>query len=318
MKSKAFSRHSDSFYDLLRSVRSCIVFPSAVMAVLFLSFTAELLYELVLSPRPQEHDLGDVYRFVFSDYSSDEVSLTFIFGFFLVFAGLFTAFSAFNFCTKADASNVVFSFGLKREQLFSNRLYVSLAAMFSAVFIPFFISLVANIFVLKLCGGMLEAFFFLVISFFLLELIGFSVGCAVIMVSGNIFEAFTASALTLLFPSGALEFVKMIRKFISASAQTYMPEKYPEGVRFVGDISKDFFFLEPITMFFSGDKNYFRYASCSAYTGEYSSIPISDVMPVSAWLMICVWLSAATLMLFFSRRRFFKRKVEIADTILVS
>ena len=67
MKSKAFSRHSDSFYDLLRSVRSCIVFPSAVMAVLFLSFTAEVLYELVLSPRPQEHDLGDVYRFVFSD-----------------------------------------------------------------------------------------------------------------------------------------------------------------------------------------------------------------------------------------------------------
>lgn len=320
MRSRAFSKLSDNSYDFIRALRDTLPVPLAVFAVMTFSFPVKIFNTLVVDTAKSYFKPGDIYRFLFYNFSYSGNSM--IWGFFLVFAGLFTALCAFGFFTRSDSSNVLFSLGLNRSRLFANRTYASLLLLLLGVLVPLTAAFAINISQLDVCGDMVKSFAFLTIAFFTLEVVGFAAGSVIIAFSGNPLEWFAASGLTVLFPVGAIYFAELVGEFMYGftvkyiSADTKLLPKV--------NLREKLYFIDPITMLFNNRNGSFDAAAVSytekyltqPYYNEYADKTLGDSLSSEAWDVTVAWLVVSILLVLFARRLFSKRRAELSDTML--
>ena len=272
---------SVSRYDFLRC---CLT--AAFTAVVIMTLTATQSCIPVLSKLSFD---ASVYKLLF--ISGD----TFISGlmyFFLLAAGMCTAFFQFGFLVNRAKLNIIMSFGLKRNQLFANRLLSSTAALLLAVFVPFTVTFFANARYIGITDYLIKTYLLYVLSFFTVLLIGFAVTVLACALCATVLESSLLGIGIISFPYVLIQFFNICFSiFLKADCYVALTQKIPVYL---------------IVGFHVYDRELLsnRYGESRICKTRYNLLP-RDFLLFIAWIFICLFI------LLIARRLFIKRRAEI-------
>ncbi len=292
----------DSHYDFRRCCLAA-AFPAVVT-------TAMLVIQLCLPVVSKLATNASAYKLLFVD----DTFISSLIYLLLLAAGMCTAFFQFDFLSNRSKSNNIMSLGLKRNQLFVNRLFTSIASLFLTVFTPLTVTFLVNIHYLGIKSYMLKTYALYVLSFFTVILIGFTVSVLSSALCGTVIESILLSISLLAFPYAIMHFIAMCCRFF-LKGYCYAPVYGENSIN-------SLYWLCPLNLTYSSG-NYFDYLNHSSVWDDrgviqakaFSEIPeyakavttfsSYDYLLFIAWLIICLFV------LFLARRLFIKRKAEI-------
>ncbi len=177
--------------DFKRSFLGSLPFPAIAFAVLFIfvtipvfSYVNDNAFKLATEPLEYSMFLAPHAMFYYSFWALPVG---------MVACGMLTALKSFYFMLSKKQVNVFFSLGIKRTTIVTNRFMSGAIALFVAVFVPIFMVYVTNIVNFGMSAHLTKLFIYFVSLLFVCGLAGFAITSAMMMVSGNIFEAGVAS-----------------------------------------------------------------------------------------------------------------------------
>ncbi len=177
--------------DFKRSLIGSLPFPLIAFVILFTMVTIPV-FDYVTSEEffaVREHT--EISMFL-------APSTTFYFNFdFLpigmIICGMLTALKSFYFMLSKKQVNVFLSLGIKRKTMVTNRLVSGAVTLFAAVLLPLLLIYITNIVSFGYHPYQTSLFLYFTALLFVCGLVGYSLVSAMIMVSGNIFEAVAAA-----------------------------------------------------------------------------------------------------------------------------
>ena len=173
--------------DFKRSFLGALPFPAIAFLVLFVLVTIPVFeyvtdIDFKLSTEHMEYSMflapGSTFFFSFSLLPVGMVA-----------CGMLTALKSFYYLLSKKQVNVFLSLGIKRSTVFTNRLVSGAISLFVAVFVPIFMIYITNIVSFGMSAHLTKLFIYFVSLLFVCGLAGFAITSAMMMVSGNIFEA---------------------------------------------------------------------------------------------------------------------------------
>lgn len=187
MTSQRFSRNKVNTKDFRRSLLGSLPFPAIVFLVLLIYLTIPVI-QYVTS---EEYAMAREHL-EYSMFLAPESTFYYTFELLpigMVFCGILTAVKSFYYLLSKKQVNVYLSLGIKRNAMFTNRLVSGVISLFVAVFVPILIIYITNIVCFGMSAHLTKLFIYFVSLLFVCGLSGFTIASAMMMVSGNIFEA---------------------------------------------------------------------------------------------------------------------------------
>jgi hypothetical protein len=187
--------------DFKRSLLGSLPFPAIAFLVLFVLVSIPVFeyvtdIDFKLSTEHMEYSMflapGSTFFFYFDFLPVG-----------MVFCGMLTALKSFYYLLSKKQVNVFLSLGIKRNTMFTNRLISGVIALFVAVFVPILMIYITNIVNFGMSVHLTELFIYFVSLLFICGLVGYAITSAMMMVSGNIFEAGIASLALSFIPFSA-------------------------------------------------------------------------------------------------------------------
>lgn len=173
--------------DFKRSFLGSLPFPAIAFLVLFIfvtvpvfSYVNNAAFKLATEPLEYSMFLAPHSMFYYSFWALPVG---------MVACGMLTALKSFYYLLSKKQVNVYLSLGIKRNTMFTNRLVSGAIALFVAVFVPIFMVYVTNIVNFGMSAHLTKLFLYFVSLLFVCGLAGYTITSAMMMVSGNIFEA---------------------------------------------------------------------------------------------------------------------------------
>jgi len=233
---------------------------------------------------------ASVYKLLF--ISGD----TFISGlmyFFLLAAGMCTAFFQFGFLVNRAKLNIIMSFGLKRNQLFANRLLSSTAALLLAVFVPFTVTFFANARYIGITDYLIKTYLLYVLSFFTVLLIGFAVTVLACALCATVLESS-------LLGIGIISFPYVLIQFFNICFSIFL-----KGYCYSLDTKNPVYLLSGSIWYDRGNILSKSFTENPEYAKAVTTFLPRDFLLFIAWIFICLFI------LLIARRLFIKRRAEI-------
>ncbi len=304
--------------DFKRSFLGALPFPVIAFLVLFTMVTIPVISYVTSEEfvRTTEHLEVSMFLAPHSTffYSFDLLPVG------MVFCGILTALKSFYFMLSKKQVNVFLSLGIKRNTMVTNRLISGVVALFVAVFLPIFIIYITNIAAFGYNSHQTSLFLYFTSLLFVCGLIGYSLISAMIVVSGNIFEAVGSSIALSLIP------------FCTISTISSLAYSYLNGYIGSYDISRVMQVFTPWTMAINMQEEYVYMGDIYDYVDRITPRVILNMLqrtvpadkykvpaeyhvdwgfmfPVVMWLVISVVLIGVTYYLFN------KRKAEHANSL---
>lgn len=172
--------------DLINSISA----PTAFLTVIF----GILMFLLVLSP--QQNVYGKTTYFIEQMLSAAETTTFYHFCaehenvfFTAILGGLALGISQFEFLHRKKYASTLFSFGIKRNTLFLNRLIIPLALALICIILPYTIALKLNIEIFGFKADMFPWFFFELIRVIRVFLTSYTISIIACMFTGRTIEA---------------------------------------------------------------------------------------------------------------------------------
>lgn len=184
--------------DFKRSFLGALPFPLIAFAVLFIFVTFP-----VISYVTSEEFVRTTEHLEISMFLAQQSTFYYSFSLLpigMIFCGMLTAIKSFYFILSKKQVNVYLSLGIKRNTMVTNRLVSGVTALFLSVFVPLFIIYITNIAAFGYNSHQTSLFLYFTSLLFVCGLIGYSLISAMIVVSGNIFEAVGSSIALSLIP----------------------------------------------------------------------------------------------------------------------
>lgn len=304
--------------DFKRSFLGALPFPVIAFLVLFTMVTIPVIQYVTSEEfvRTTEHLEVSMFLAPHSTffYSFDLLPVG------MVFCGILTALKSFYFMLSKKQVNVFLSLGIKRNTMVTNRLVSGVTALFLSVFVPIFIIYITNIAAFGYNSHQTSLFLYFTSLLFVCGLIGYSLISAMIVVSGNIFEAVGSSIALSLIP------------FCTISTISSLAYNYLNGYIGSYDISRVMQVFTPWTMAINMQEEYVYMGDIYDYVDRITPRVILNMLqrtvpadkykvpaeyhvdwgfmfPVVMWLVISVVLIGVTYYLFN------KRKAEHANSL---
>ena len=178
--------------DFKRSLIGSLPFPLIAFAILFTMVTIPVFQYVTAEEFLMAKEHTEISMFIKEHstfyYSFDLLPIG------MVICGMLTALKSFSFMLSKKQVNVFLSLGVKRKTMVTNRLVSGVITLFLAVLLPLLLIYITNIVSFGYHSYQTSLFLYFTALLFVCGLVGYSLVSAMIMVSGNIFEAI-ASAL---------------------------------------------------------------------------------------------------------------------------
>ena len=178
--------------DFKRSLIGSLPFPLIAFAILFTMVTIPVFQYVTAEEFLMAKEHTEISMFIKEHstfyYSFDLLPIG------MVICGMLTALKSFSFMLSKKQVNVFLSLGVKRKTMVTNRLVSGVITLFAAVLLPLLLIYITNIVSFGYHPYQTSLFLYFTALLFVCGLVGYSLISAMIMVSGNIFEAI-ASAL---------------------------------------------------------------------------------------------------------------------------
>ncbi len=306
--------------DFKRSLVGSLPFPAIAFLVLFIMVTIPVIQFVTSEEFVRTTEHLEISMFL-APGSTFFYSFDFLpFG--MVACGMLTALKSFYFMLSKKQVNVFLSLGIKRSTMVTNRIVSGVVSLFVAVFVPIFIIYITNIISFGYTSHLTSLFLYFTSLLFVCGLTGYSLVSAMMMVSGNIFEAVGSSIALSVIP------------FCTFSTVSSLAWSYLKGYIRGYDISTVMQVLTPWTMAINMNEEYRHVYMGDIY--DYSdkitpkvilrmlqrTVPAEKyevpaeyrvdwgfMFPVVVWLVISVALIGVTYYLFN------KRKAEHANSL---
>lgn len=180
--------------DFKRSLLGSLPFPLIAFVLLFTMVTVPVFQYVTAEEFLMAKEHTEISMFLKEHstfyYSFDLLPIG------MVICGMLTALKSFSFMLSKKQVNVFLSLGVKRKTMVTNRLVSGVISLFTAVFVPLLLIYITNIVSFGYHSYQTSLFLYFTALLFVCGLVGYSLISAMIMVSGNIFEA-VASALAI-------------------------------------------------------------------------------------------------------------------------
>ncbi len=178
--------------DFVRSLKETLLFPVIAFIVLFVMVTIPVFQYVTAEEFVMAREHTEISLYLVTDstfyYSFDLLPIG------MIICGMLTALKSFYFMLTKKQVNVFLSLGIKRKTMVTDRLLSGVISLFVAVFVPILIVYITNIVSFGYHSHQTSLFLYFTALLFVCGVVGYSLVSAMIMVSGNIFEA-VASAL---------------------------------------------------------------------------------------------------------------------------
>ncbi len=299
--------------DFKRSLIGSLPFPLIALVLLFTMVTIPVFDYVTAEEFLMAKEHTEISMF-FTPHS------TFYYSFDLlpigmVICGMLTALKSFSFMLSKKQVNVFLSLGVKRKTMVTNRLVSGVITLFLAVFLPLLLIYITNIVSFGYHSYQTSLFLYFTALLFVCGLVGYSLISAMIMVSGNIFEAI-ASAL-------AVTAIPILTFLTAFSVMNYYLSGYIRG-NF--DFETFALVLTPWTMavnlqtsdtHLKGDDYYYnnRMTPRIILSPLHRDVPLEEykipreysvdwgfILPIVIWLVIAIALIGVTYYLFNRRK----------------
>lgn len=297
--------------DFKRSFLGALPFPLIAFLVLFTMVTIPVIQYVTSEEFVRTTEHLEISMFL-APHSTFFYSFELLpFG--MVVCGMLTALKSFYFMLSKKQVNVYLSLGIKRSTMVTNRIASGVFALFTAVFVPIFIIYITNIAGFGYNSHQTSLFLYFASLLFVCGLTGYSLVSAMMMVSGNIFEAVGSSIALSLIPVCTIS-------TISSLAYSYL-----KGYIRSYDISRVMQVFTPWTMAINMQEEYTYMGEIYDYVDRVSPRVILNMLqrtvpaekyevpteyrvdwgfmfPVVMWLVISVVLIGVTYYLFNRRK----------------
>lgn len=206
--------------DFKRSLLGSILFPAIALIVLFVFFT----FPVIGYVTSEEYIMATEHN-QYTMFMSPLSETQYLFNFFpmgMVMCGILTAVKSFYFVLSKKQVNVFLSQGISRKTMFINRTISALITLFVAVFVPMLIIYIINIAEFGASAHLTKLFLYIVSLFFVSGASGYAIGSAVMMISGNIFEAALTTVSLTFIPFAAVQcFFSFCGSFLRGYTNVY-------------------------------------------------------------------------------------------------
>ncbi|MBQ8766030.1 MAG: hypothetical protein IJZ16_04440 [Clostridia bacterium] len=306
--------------DLRRSLIGSLPFPAIAFLVLFIFLTIPVIQYVT-----SEDFVMAKEHLEYSMFLAPESTFYYTFELLpvgMVACGILTAVKSFYYLLSKKQVNVYLSLGIKRNTMFTNRLFSGIVTLFVAVFVPILIVYITNIVCFGISAHLTKLFIYFVSLLFVCGLSGFAIASAMMMVSGNIFEAALSTLAFTVIPfcafstaySLAWGYLKgYIRNFdydmlmqvftpwtMAINLQNEYRNVYMDDMYDYSDYIDPRYILKLLERDTTPDK---------FQVPEYMNVDWGFILPVVMWLVISVVLIGVTFYLFN------KRKAEHANSL---
>ncbi len=299
--------------DFKRSLLGSLPFPLIALVLLFTMVTVPVFQYVTAEEFLMAKEHTEISMFL-TEHS------TFYYAFDLlpigmVICGMLTALKSFSFMLSKKQVNVFLSLGVKRKTMVTNRLISGVISLFTAVFVPLLLIYITNIVSFGYHSYQTSLFLYFTALLFVCGLVGYSLISAMIMVSGNAFEAI-ASALA----------ITAIPILIFSTAYSVMNYYLKGFIRGSFDFETFAFVLTPWTMAlnlqteisdtYGGDAYYYDIITPRKILSPlHRDVPLDEfkipkeynvdwgfILPIVIWLVVAVVLIGVTYYLFNRRK----------------
>ena len=303
--------------DFVRSLKDSILFPAIAFVVLFVLVTVPVFQYVTMPEFLMEREHTEVSLYLtensFFYYSFDMLPIG------MIICGMLTALKSFYFMLTKKQVNVFLSLGIKRKTMVTNRLVSGAVSLFVAVFVPVFAIFITNVVSFGYHPYQVSLMLYFTALLFVCGIVGYSLVSAMIMVSGNVFEAI-ASAL-------AVTAIPILVFSTASSVMNYYLKGYIRGKFNMESLA---FICTPWTMAVNLQEDYV--SGTGGYDGDLyfvgdmikpytilrslcRSVPLEEfeipkgyevdwgfILPIVIWLVIAVALIGVTYYLFNRRK----------------
>ena len=296
--------------DFVRSLKDSILFPAIAFVVLFVLVTVPVFQYVTMPEFLMEREHTEVSLYLtensFFYYSFDMLPIG------MIICGMLTALKSFYFMLTKKQVNVFLSLGIKRKTMVTNRLVSGAVSLFVAVFVPVFAIFITNVVSFGYHPYQVSLMLYFTALLFVCGIVGYSLVSAMIMVSGNVFEAI-ASALA----------VTAIPILVFSTASSIINFYLKGFIRGSVDVEKLAFICTPWTMALNLQKEYMEEGLDPYNTVKpviilrplHRDVPLEEfkipkgyevdwgfILPIVIWLVIAVALIGVTYYLFNRRK----------------
>lgn len=293
--------------DFKRSLLGSLPFPLIAFAVLFTMMTIPVFQYVTAEEFLMAKEHTEISMFLTEHstfyYSFDLLPIG------MVICGMLTALKSFSFMLSKKQVNVFLSLGVKRKTMVTNRLLSGVITLFLAVLLPLLLIYITNIISFGYHSYQTSLFLYFTALLFVCGLVGYSLVSAMIMVSGNIFEAVAASLAVTAIPFSAF-----------CTANSIMSYYLKGFIRGSFDFERFVYLLTPWTMAMNMQTEYMEqgldyYGQINPYTilrpvnrtADFKvpkgyEVDWGFVFPIVFWLVIAVALIGVTYYLFNRRK----------------